>query len=123
MTPAVQPGRLDAVLFDLDGTLADSMTSIAVALAETLGEQGHRTSPEELMPHFGPDMRWVIRRATGVDEAEAERLYRIYLPNYYERYMPGHAAAARRRRAARGPRAHGCRSASSPRSSRRARAR
>ena len=79
---------LDAVLFDLDGTLADSMHSIAVALSETLGEQGYRTSPEELMPHFGPDMRLVIRRAIGVDEAEAERLYALYLPNYYERHMP-----------------------------------
>ncbi len=81
-------GPLDAVLFDLDGTLADSMHSIAVALSETLGEQGYRTSPEELMPQFGPGMQSVIRRAIGVDEAEAERLYARYLPNYYERYMP-----------------------------------
>ena len=83
-----RPSPLDAVLFDLDGTLADSMHSIAVALAETLNEQGYRTSPEELMPHFGPGMQSVIRRAIGVDEAEAERLYALYLPNYYERYMP-----------------------------------
>ena len=83
-----RPGPLDAVLFDLDGTLADSMHSIAVALAETLGDQGYRTSPKELMPHFGPGMQSVIRRAIGVDEAEAERLYALYLPNYYERYMP-----------------------------------
>ena len=81
-------GPLDAVLFDLDGTLADSMHSIAEALSETLGEQGYRTSPAELMPHFGPGMQSVIRRAVGVDEAEAERLYALYLPNYYERYMP-----------------------------------
>ena len=83
-----RPGPLDAVLFDLDGTLADSMHSIAEALAETLGEQGYRTSPDELMPHFGPGMQSVIQRAIGVDEAEAERLYALYLPNYYERYMP-----------------------------------
>lgn len=83
-----RPRPLDAVLFDLDGTLADSMHSIAEALSGTLGEQGYRTSPEELMPHFGPDMRLVIRRAIGVDEAEAERLYALYLPNYYERHMP-----------------------------------
>ncbi len=83
-----RPSPLDAVLFDLDGTLADSMHSIAVALAETLGDQGYPTSPEELMPHFGPGMQSVIRRAIGVDEAEAERLYALYLPNYYERYMP-----------------------------------
>ncbi|MYA20333.1 MAG: HAD family hydrolase [Chloroflexi bacterium] len=81
-------GPLDAVLFDLDGTLADSMYSIAEALAETLGGQGYETSPEELMPHFGPGMQSVIRRAIGVDEAEAERLYALYLPSYYERYMP-----------------------------------
>ena len=83
-----RPSPLDAVLFDLDGTLADSMHSIAVALAGTLNEQGYRASPEELMPHFGPGMQSVIRRAIGVDEAEAERLYALYLPNYYERYMP-----------------------------------
>ena len=88
MTAERRPGGLDAVLFDLDGTLADSMHSIAEALAETLGGQGHRTSPEELMPHFGPGMQRVIRRAIGVDEAEAERLYALYLPNYYERHMP-----------------------------------
>ena len=81
-------GALEAVLFDLDGTLADSMHSIAVALAETLGEQGYGISPEELMPQFGPGMQDVIRRAIGVDEAEAERLYALYLPNYYERHMP-----------------------------------
>ena len=33
-----------AVLFDLDGTLVDSMPSIAAALVETLASFGHETS-------------------------------------------------------------------------------
>ena len=81
-------GTLDAVLFDLDGTLADSMTSIAAALVETLGEHGHHTTVEELMPNFGPSMQHVIRHVTAVDAAEAERLYQTYLTNYYDHYMP-----------------------------------
>lgn len=80
-------GTLDAVLFDLDGTLADSMTSIAAALVETLGEHGHHTSVDELMPKFGPSMPHVIQRVTAVDEVEAERLYQAYLPNYYDHHM------------------------------------
>ena len=86
--PRMTVGTLDAVLFDLDGTLADSMTSIAAALVETLGEHGHHTTVEELMPNFGPSMQHVIRHVTAVDAAEAERLYQTYLTNYYDHYMP-----------------------------------
>ena len=81
-------GTLDAVLFDLDGTLADSMTSIAAALVDTLASHGHVTTVEQLMPLFGPSMPAVIQRVVPVDDAEAERLYQAYLPNYYERYLP-----------------------------------
>ncbi len=81
-------GTLAAVLFDLDGTLADSMTSIAEALVDTLALHGHQTNVEQFLPLFGPSMPETIRRVVSVDEAEAERLYQAYLPNYYERYLP-----------------------------------
>lgn len=81
------PDPLDAILFDLDGTLADSMTVIAEALVVTLDRFGYQTTVEALMPHFGPRMQEVIQAATGVDLAEADRIYADYLPRYYEEYM------------------------------------
>ena len=81
------PVPLDAILFDLDGTLADSMTVIAEALVDTLARWGHTTTVDGLMPHFGPKMQEVIQAATGVDLDEADRIYADYLPRYYGEYM------------------------------------
>lgn len=81
------PVPLDAILFDLDGTLADSMTVIAEALVDTLSRWGHTTTVEALMPHFGPKMQEVIQAATGVSDEEADRIYADYLPRYYGEYM------------------------------------
>lgn len=81
------PEPPDAILFDLDGTLADSMTVIAEALVDTLARWGHTTTVEALMPHFGPKMQEVIQAATGVDLDEADRIYADYLPRYYGEYM------------------------------------
>lgn len=77
-----------AVLFDLDGTLVDSMPSIAAALVETLASFGHETSVGELMPLFGPSMPLTIQQATGVSPQQAGDIYAAYLPRYYEQYMP-----------------------------------
>ena len=79
---------LAAVLFDLDGTLADSMAAIAKALVETLATFGHATTVEQVMPAFGPSMADVIERVVHADRAEAERIYEAYLPRYYRDYMP-----------------------------------
>ena len=86
-TAAPLPDPPDAILFDLDGTLADSMTVIAEALVDTLERFGHTTTVEGLMPHFGPRMQEVISAATGVSLDEADRIYADYLPRYYGEYM------------------------------------
>ena len=86
-TAAPLPEPPDAILFDLDGTLADSMTVIAEALVDTLERFGHATTVEALMPHFGPRMQEVISAATGVSLDEADRIYADYLPIYYGEYM------------------------------------
>lgn len=86
-TAAPLPDPVDAILFDLDGTLADSMAVIAEALVETLDGFGYTTTVEALMPHFGPKMQEVIQAATGVDLEEADRIYADYLPRYYGEYM------------------------------------
>ena len=76
-----------AVLFDLDGTLVDSMPSIAAALVQTLADFGHTTSTEEMMEAAGPSMTLLIQHLAGVDEAEAETIYASYLDNYYGSFL------------------------------------
>ena len=63
--PAPLPDPLHVVLFDLDGTLADSMASIAEALVATLDHFGHRTTVEALMPAFGSNVVEIIQRGRG----------------------------------------------------------
>lgn len=77
-----------AVLFDLDGTLADSMVSIAEALADTLARHGHDVAAKALTAQFGPPMQDVIRAVAPVGAAEANRIYAEFMPRYYEEYMP-----------------------------------
>jgi phosphoglycolate phosphatase len=84
----VSASPLRAVLFDLDGTLADSMPTIAEALVDTLRRYGLTTSVEELMPHFGPPMQQTIAHVTGVDLDTADRIYADYTPRYYAEFMP-----------------------------------
>ena len=76
-----------AVLFDLDGTLVDSMPSIANALVETLATFGYRVTTEALIPTFGPSMPEIISTVTGVDAERAKDIYAAYLLVYYEQYM------------------------------------
>ena len=54
------PHRLDAVIFDMDGTLFDSMEPVTSAFIETIVEAGgRRYSPEEIIEAFtqGPSDR------------------------------------------------------------------
>ena len=47
MNPTRQGRRIDAVLFDFDGTLFDTTVAICGAFNETLVERGHARVPEE----------------------------------------------------------------------------
>ena len=82
------PAPPAAVLFDLDGTLADSMASIAEALADTLARHGHPVTAEALTARFGPPMQDVIRAVAPVDRAGADRIYADFMPRYYDEFMP-----------------------------------
>lgn len=65
--PAATPA---AVLFDLDGTLWDSLPGIVRSLAHTLGELGVAVPPEaELRPHVGPPLAEMLLDC-GVAEAD-----------------------------------------------------
>lgn len=78
---------LRAVLFDLDGTLVDSMPSIAAALLQTLAEFGHTTTAEAMMEAAGPSMTLLIQHLTGVAGEQAETIYASYLETYYGAFL------------------------------------
>ncbi len=83
-----------AVLFDLDGTLADSTPSIAEAIAALLRDRGYSYTPAEIEPRIGPPLNDMLRDFLGVSQDEADALYDGYL-DYYRDYadrmppMPG----------------------------------
>ena len=78
-----QPSPL-AALFDLDGTLVDSMPSIARAMKETLAEFGYLVSTDAIMPLIGAPMESVVTKLTGVAESTANQIYERYLTVYYD---------------------------------------
>ena len=75
-----------AVLFDLDGTLLDSLGGMAAALAETLAAHGHRVSVRAASEALGHSIPGVIAALSGRPPAEAERIAGDYRALYYDRY-------------------------------------
>lgn len=66
-----------AVLFDLDGTLADTLPDLASATNEALRENGFPTCPPEAYPHMvGNGARLLVERALG-DAASADNTARV----------------------------------------------
>ena len=75
----------EAVLFDLDGTLADTAPDLGGALNQLLREQGHAPLPmEKLRPHVSSGARGMIGAGLGVSPTDAgysdlqQRFLRIY---------------------------------------------
>ena len=63
--------RVDAVLFDLDGTLVDSARDIAASVNWVLSELGlARHSVEEIQRFVGDGMKSLLTRAIGTDDPE-----------------------------------------------------
>lgn len=87
----IPPNLPDAVLFDLDGTLADSLPDLAGALNDLLQEQGWRQcSIDEVRLMVGGGVPKLIERALGVlgreiDEEQAAGLVSRFLELYTPR--------------------------------------
>lgn len=65
----------EAVLFDLDGTLADTAPDLGGALNELLREQGRDPLPmEKLRPHVSSGARGMIGAGLGITPADAAYL-------------------------------------------------
>jgi HAD superfamily hydrolase (TIGR01509 family) len=77
------------VLFDLDGTLVDSLPAIADAMSRTMKEFGHEVTPGAIVPRIGAPMQVLVREMTGVSEDVSDQMYERYLSLYYEEFIEG----------------------------------
>ena len=74
-------------IFDLDGTLLDTLEDLANATNHVLAQMGYPTrTVEEVRRFVGNGIRNLISRALpeGVDEAEITRAFELFLPYYQE---------------------------------------
>ncbi len=65
--------RFDAYIFDLDGTLLDTMPDFIAVTNHTLAQAGHRTyTPEEIYSFFGSGLLGLLRQALPASASEEE---------------------------------------------------
>lgn len=75
--------KFDAVLFDFDGTLADSMEGMIACIRHAFVTVGIPYTEAQLRKMVGPPFRLALREMFGVtDEERIERLIRIYRTEY-----------------------------------------
>ena len=84
---------VSAVIFDLDGTLVDSVEAQAWSWRDVLSECGHRFEPDFVRSLLGLEPAELIRRAIGpvaTSEAEAinERRVEIFLEDHLSQVQP-----------------------------------
>ena len=77
---------VDAVLFDLDGTLVDSLATIAEAMAVVLRRHGFDATAEQVVPMIGPPME-VVAQQFGAPAEQAIRIQDDYLALYTAEYV------------------------------------
>jgi pyrophosphatase PpaX len=77
---------ITALIFDMDGTLGDTIPSILIALRETFAHfTGRIYSDDEILAMFGPSEEGIIRRHVPSD------LYEPAMQYYLDRYADLHA--------------------------------
>ena len=87
---------VDAVLFDLDGTLVDSLETIAEAMVIALHTFGYTIDVPTLIPMIGPPME-VVALNLGAPADEAARINAEYIRLYHHGYVqrtPEHPGAS-----------------------------
>ena len=76
--------RYEAVFFDLDGTVIDTLQNITDAINHTMRHFGLRTfSGEELKPHLGWGVDYLMRKLIpDLSEAQIAQILEYYRPYY-----------------------------------------
>jgi phosphoglycolate phosphatase len=66
------PSSRPCVVFDFDGTLADTLDAIVIAVNDTLVQFGHPARPKDhICDHMGRGLRPLYTWATGIDDMAA----------------------------------------------------
>ena len=95
--PRTVSRAVEAVLFDLDGTLVESLPTIALAMQHTLERFGYQRSIEEIYALIGPPIE-VMAQQVGAGAEESIRIgiaYReAYDHGYIQQTQPREGAAA-----------------------------
>jgi phosphoglycolate phosphatase len=83
-----RPSTPVAVLFDLDGTLADSEAPIATAIAAALADHGYARALPDVAAVLGPPLRGMVQLLVGdLDDATHESIRAAYF-RHYDRLLP-----------------------------------
>ena len=96
-----------AVIFDLDGTLLNTLDDLAAAANRTMASQGYPTHPVDAYRRFvGDGSAKLIERAMPVNQRTPERVAHclaIHLEDYNQNWGPRHPAVQGHPRIARYP--------------------
>ena len=76
-----------AVLLDLDGTLVNSLPTVAAAMSRALGDFGHDVTAEAILPLIGAPMPVLAAEMTGASKEVAEQMNECYLELYYDEFI------------------------------------
>lgn len=80
---------LRTVLFDLDGTLADSEALIAEGIRQALAEHGYEVTHSQVMDILGPPMTEMVPMLVGpVPDEQYRSIRAAYDRNYHEVQLP-----------------------------------
>ena len=80
--------RFESVIFDLDGTLADTEPLVLGCMLETINAAGFAVDQAMLMKYIGPPLPVMLFNMLGLDAEAAHPIYMAYLDRYEREYMP-----------------------------------
>ena len=80
--------RYRTVIFDLDGTLADTEPLVIGCMLETINAHGHAVDEAQLLRYIGPPLPVMLHHMLGLSAEAAQPIYLDYLRRYESDYMP-----------------------------------